>query len=135
MEVLVEGTVPTRGTPGSAGGDLRSEDYHIVRPGKTVKISTGTKVSIPRGWVGLVFARSSLHEKYGLKLANGVGVIDSDFRKEIKLVLENFTGRPACIEAGDRLAQIVVVPCYMDAFIESKLEETGRGEFGSTGKK
>lgn len=61
MEVLVEGTVPTRGTPGSAGGDLRSKDYHIIPPGKTVKISTGTKVKIPRGWVGFVIARSSLH--------------------------------------------------------------------------
>lgn len=135
MEVLAEGVIPTRGTPGSAGGDLRSKDYHIIPPGKTVKISTGTKAKIPCGWVGFVIARSSLHEKYGLKLANSVGVTDSDFRKEIKLALENFTDKPARVEAGDRLAQIVVVPCYMDAFIESTVEETGRGEFGSTGKK
>lgn len=134
MIVNYEGVEPTRGTPGSAGGDLQSKDYHIIPPGKIVKINTGTKAAIPRGWVGFVIARSSLHEKYGLKLANGVGVIDSDFRKEIKLVLENFTDKPARIEAGDRLAQIVVVPCYMDAFVEADLDESGRGGFGSTGQ-
>lgn len=135
MEVLAEGTIPTRGTPGSAGGDLRSENYHIIPPGKVVEVRTNTAAGIPLGWVGFVIARSSLHKKYGLKLVNGIGVIDSDYHDEILLMLENFTDKPARIESGDRLAQLVTVPCYMDAFIEAKLEETGRGGFGSTGKK
>jgi len=134
MIVNYEGVEPTRGTPGSAGGDLISKHYRTIYPGGTAKISTGTKVAIPRGYVGLVFARSSLFEKRGLKLVNSVGVIDSDYRSEIILHVENDSGRRSNVEAGDRLAQIVVVPCYMDAFVEADLDETGRGGFGSTGQ-
>lgn len=134
MDVFVEGTVPTRGTPGSAGGDLRVSGFHTIQPGAIKMVSTGVKAQIPFGYVGLVFARSSLAQKHGLKLVNGVGVIDSDYRGEIHLVLENFEKNVATVRAGDRLAQIVIMPCYMGDFIEAELNESDRGGFGSTGR-
>lgn len=136
MIVEVQGAPPTRATPGSAGGDLRVRHFHTFPPGARHKVKTGVRVAIPRGYVGLVIARSSLVDKWGLKLANAVGVIDSDYRNEIMLHLENVTDQEVRVSSGDRLAQLIIVPCYMDAFVEADLDETGRGGggFGSTGK-
>ena len=135
MIIEVEGAPPTRGTPGSAGGDLRARHFHTFPPGTRHKVKTGVKVAIPHGYVGLVIARSSLVDNFGLKLANSVGVIDSDNRNEIMLHLENVTDQEVRVASGDRLAQLIIVPCYMDAFIEADLDETSRGDggFGSTG--
>ena len=135
MIVEVEGAPPTRATPGSAGGDLRARHFHTFPPGTRHKVKTGVRVAIPHGYVGLVIARSSLCDRVGLKLANAVGVIDSDFRGEILLNLENVTDHDVKVSSGDRLAQLIIVPCYMDAFIEADLDETSRGDggFGSTG--
>lgn len=136
MIVKVEGTPPTRATPGSAGGDLRARHFHTFPPGTRHKVKTGVKVAIPHGYVGLVIARSSLRDRMGLKLSNSVGAIDSDFRGEILLDLENVTEHDVKVSSGDRLAQLIIVPCYMDAFVEADLDETSRGDggFGSTGK-
>lgn len=136
MIVEVEGTPPTRGTPGSAGADLRARHFHTFPPGTRHKVKTGVKAAIPYGQVGFVIARSSLLDTHGLKLANGVGAVDSDFRGEILLHLENVTDQEVRVASGDRLAQLIIVPCYMDAFVEADLDETDRGDggFGSTGK-
>ena len=107
--------------------------------GETKMIGTGVAMEIPTGYVGLVFARSGLACKKGLAPANKVGVIDSDYRGEIKVALHNHNGSgdALCVDNGERIAQISIVP-YLKADFEvvENLEDTERGEggFGSTGK-
>ena len=123
-------------TPGSAGVDLFIKDLHIK--GNEAKIHTGVRVEIPEGYVGLLFARSSL-AKTGWILANSVGVIDSDYRGEI-IVKLRFVGEnyEMPFHLGDRVAQLVVVPMISPAIwqVGEIDRNTKRGEkgFGSTGK-
>ena len=94
-------------------------------------------MEIPRGYAGLVFARSSMGAKRGLAPANKVGVIDSDYRGELRVVLYNHSGETQSIEPGERVAQLLIVPVFTPGFQETeKLSETDRGAggFGSTGK-
>jgi dUTP pyrophosphatase len=133
--------VPTYGTPYAAGADLYAciDETIEIKPGETKMVGTGIAMEIPDGYVGLVFARSGLACKKGLAPANKVGVIDSDYRGEIKVALHNHNGSGEAlpVEAGERIAQISIVP-YLKAEFElaDELEETDRGEkgFGSTGK-
>lgn len=129
--------LPTRGTKCSAGWDLYASCDATVQPGTSEMIGTGIAVEIPEGYVGLVFARSGLACKQGLRPANCVGVIDSDYRGEVKVCLHNDASQNRFIDYGSRIAQIVVVP-YSPGEIEvvSELSDTGRaaGGFGSTGK-
>ena len=95
-------------------------------------------MAIPEGYVGLIFARSGLSTKQGLAPANKVGVIDSDYRGEIKVPLFNQSKETRVIESGERIAQIAIVPFVQAEFDEcSELDDTSRGEggFGSTGRK
>lgn len=132
--------IPTYGTEYAAGADLYAclDENVSIGPGETVMIGTGISMEIPEGYAGLVFARSGLSCKKGLAPANKVGVIDSDYRGEIKVALHNHNikGDPLLVESGERIAQISIVP-YLKAEFELKdeLNETGRGEkgFGSTG--
>lgn len=132
--------IPTYGTEYAAGADLYAclDENVSIGPGETVMIGTGISMEIPEGYAGLVFARSGLSCKKGLAPANKVGVIDSDYRGEIKVALHNHNikGNPLLVESGERIAQISIVP-YLKAEFELKdeLNETGRGEkgFGSTG--
>lgn len=134
-------TIPTYGTEYAAGADLYAcmDEKVYIGPGETKMIGTGVAMEIPDGYVGLVFARSGLACKKGLAPANKVGVIDSDYRGEIKVALHNHNGSgdALAIENGERIAQIAIVP-YLKADFEiaESLEETERGEggFGSTGK-
>lgn len=134
-------TVPTYGTPYAAGADLYAciDEAIAIKPGETKMVGTGIAMEIPDGYVGLVFARSGLACKKGLAPANKVGVIDSDYRGEIKVALHNHNGEgdALLVEAGERIAQISIVP-YLKAEFEltDELEETDRGDkgFGSTGK-
>ena len=100
-------------------------------------VHTGVAMEIPEGFVGLVYARSGLATKKGLAPANKVGVIDSDYRGEIMVALHNHSNKSAEIEAGERIAQIVLTP-YLTAQFEIADElsgtERGAGGFGSTGK-
>ena len=133
-------TIPTYGTPYAAGADLYAcIDAKIdIAPGETGMVGTGIAMEIPEGYVGLVFARSGLACKKGLAPANKVGVIDSDYRGEIKVALHNhnISGDALSVESGERIAQISIVP-YLKAEFEEcdSLEDTDRGEkgFGSTG--
>ena len=133
--------VPTYGTPYAAGADLYAciDETIEIKPGETKMVGTGLAMEIPDGYVGLVFARSGLACKKGLAPANKVGVIDSDYRGEIKVALHNHnsSGDALPVEAGERIAQISIVP-YLKAEFElaDELEETDRGEkgFGSTGR-
>lgn len=131
--------VPTYGTEASAGADLYAcmQDKVEVGPGQSAMIPTGIAMEIPKGYAGLVFARSSMGAKRGLAPANKVGVIDSDYRGEIRVVLYNHSGEPQSIEPGERVAQLLIVPVFTPGFQEAeKLSDTGRGTggFGSTGK-
>ena len=122
----------------SAGGaDLHNDSGElIIKPNQTVFAGTGIAMQIPEGYVGLVFARSGLACKQGLAPANKVGVIDSDYRGEIKVALHNHSEQTQVVAQGERIAQIVIVPYLRCEFCESELDKTERGEggFGSTGK-
>lgn len=108
-----------------------------IPPGESQMISTGIAVEIPEGYVGLLFGRSGLGCKLNLRPANCVGVIDSDYRGEIKVCLYNDSANHAYIENGTRIAQLVIVPCLlleMEEVDELDVTERGAGGFGSTGK-
>lgn len=133
-------TVPTMGSKFAAGADLYSaEDADVViEPGETKFIGTGLAMEIPEGYVGLVYARSGLACKRGLAPANKVGVVDSDYRGEIKVALHNHGKEAQTVENGERIAQMVIAPYLSVNYEEAdELSETERGEggFGSTGRK
>ena len=129
--------IPTYGTPLSAGADLYAllDSEVIIKPGETVIIPTGLAMAIPEEYVGLIYARSSLGTKRGLAPANKVGVIDADYRGEIKVVLFNQSKEVQTISPNERIAQIIITPFIQVNFEETKeLDETerGTGGFGST---
>ena len=98
---------------------------------------TGLAMAIPEGYVGLIFARSGLATKHGLTPANCVGVIDSDYRGEIVVALVNLGAEDYVIQPGERVAQLVIVPCAQPTLVETEtLPQTqrGTGGFGSTGR-
>ena len=131
--------MPTFGTEYSAGADLYSaEEEVVINPGETAFIGTGIAVQIPTGLVGLVYARSGLACKKGLAPANKVGVIDSDYRGEVKVALHNHGKEAQTVLKGERIAQMVITSYFACDYIESEeLDQTVRGEggFGSTGRK
>lgn len=130
---------PTFGTEFSAGADLYSAEGEVViNPGETKFIGTGLATAIPVGTVGLIYARSGLACKKGLAPANKVGVIDSDYRGEIKVALHNHSSEPQTVAEGERVAQMVIAPFFSVNYEETAvLDETDRGAggFGSTGTK
>ena len=132
--------VPTRATSSSAGYDLYAcleTDGAIIHPGKTMLIGTGIAAEVPEGYFGGVFARSGLASKKGLRPANCVGVVDSDYRGEIKVALHNDSDVYRVIKNGDRIAQLVVIPYFAEELeVVETLDDTerGAGGFGSTGK-
>ncbi|NLY47382.1 MAG: dUTP diphosphatase [Tissierella sp.] len=119
-----------------AGYDLRVKTEVEVVPGKVVVAPTGVKVAIPEKCVGVIAVRSSIGKR-GICLANGVGIIDSGYRGEMKLLLTSLTG-PQTLFAGERVAQLLILPLQPVAvkFVE-ELEDSDRGErgIGSTGVK
>lgn len=133
-----DAVIPTKGSPFAAGSDLYSaEDDVKVGAGETVMIGTGLAMEIPEGYAGLIYARSGLACKEGLAPANKVGVVDSDYRGEIKVALHNHSASEKTVKKGERIAQIVVTPFLSAEFREAdELSDTVRGEggFGSTGK-
>jgi dUTP pyrophosphatase len=130
---------PFRATVNSAGADLFAfigQDI-IINRGERLLIATGIAVEIPPGFGGFIFPRSSISSKHGISLANCVGVIDADYRGEVKVSLINHSNEPYTIKNGDRIAQLAVLPVERVEFTEkSTLSATERGEggFGSTGK-
>lgn len=133
--------IPTRGSEYAAGYDLYAcgdEDSYFVSPHTVLKMSTGIAVAIPQGCFGAIFARSGIATKRGLRPANCVGVIDSDYRGEIIVALRNDTDVTQEFENGERIAQLVIMPYLPVEFSEvDELDETerGAGGFGSTGTK
>lgn len=127
--------LPVRAHEADAGADLKAARDVAIRRGDTAKVSTGVRVSIPEGCFGLLAARSSLCGR-GLMMLNGVGIIDSGYTGEVQVPLANIGNRTQRVAAGERVAQLVIVPCELPTFRRvDKLEDTERGEggFGSTG--
>jgi dUTP pyrophosphatase len=128
--------LPTYGSPGAAGFDLAAADDVEVPPHAIRLIGTGLVISVPDGYFLAIFARSSTPLKRGLLIANGVGVIDSDYcgaTDEVKIQVLNLTDQPVAIRRGDRLAQGIVLPAPRAEFVEGEAAERARGGFGSTG--
>lgn len=122
--------LPVRAHEADAGADLKAARDVAIRRGDTAKVSTGVRVSIPEGCFGLLAARSSLCGR-GLMMLNGVGIIDSGYTGEIQVPLANVGSRTQHVAAGERIAQLIIVPCELPTFRRvDKLEDTERGEGG-----
>ena len=129
--------LPTRGSEEAAGWDLYAATDATIAPHSTVKISTDIAIEIPTGYFGAVFARSGLATKQGLRPANCVGVIDSDYRGPIIVALHNDMDQTREILSGDRIAQLVFIPySSWDWEVVDELSSTKRGDggFGHSGK-
>lgn len=131
--------LPERGSAYAAGYDLFAdlEENVEIQPHETKMIGTGLAMEIPEGYFGGVFARSGLSAKEGLRPANCVGVVDADYRGEVKVALHNDGEVAREIKPGQKIAQLVVVPFLSVEFDEvNELSATvrGVGGFGSTGK-
>lgn len=133
--------LPTKATPDSAGFDLyvdlEGPDFVAIMPHTSVMLNTGISMAIPKGYFGGIFARSGLASREGLRPPNCVGVIDSDYRGNIGVGLYNDSDQVRTISHGQRVAQMVIIPCP-DAELEEveNLPDTERGDggFGSTGR-
>ncbi len=131
--------LPTYGSAEAAGADLYAclDEKISIGPGESAFVPTGLSMEIPKGYAGLIYARSGMACKRGLAPANKVGVIDSDYRGEFIVVLHNHGAQPQEVEHGERIAQLVITPVLTPAFTEvAELSDTERsgGGFGSTGK-
>ena len=131
--------LPTYGSEEAAGADLYAclDEEITIGAGETVWIGTGISLEVPKGCAGLIYARSSMGTKRGLAPANKVGVIDSDYRGEVRVVLYNHSGKPQTVAPGERIAQLLITPVLTPRYEEAEeLTDTDRGTggFGSTGK-
>jgi dUTP pyrophosphatase len=130
--------VPTRAHPGDAGLDLYSIEEAHIGPGERWGLGTGIAVEIPAGHAGLVLPRSGLAREHGITLVNSPGLIDAGYRGEVRVLLLNTDpAETVRIEAGARIAQLVVAPIALAEPVEVvALGESARGDggFGSTGR-
>jgi dUTP pyrophosphatase len=130
---------PARTRPGDAGYDLRAVEPFALAPGARASVGTGVAVALPPGVAGLVVPRSGLAVRHGLSVVNGPGLVDPNYRGEIRVVLVNLGDEPYTGEAGDRIAQLLLVPYLApDVVAVETLPPSGddRGElgFGSSGR-
>ena len=131
---------PAYATQGAAAADLCAvlDAPLTLEPGQRAMIPTGLAIELPdAGCVALLYARSGLAIKHGLTLPNCVGVIDSDYRGEVRVGLINLSSEPYTIAPGERIAQLCIAPVWQAAFVQADaLGDTARGAggFGSTGK-
>ena len=140
VKILKENAkLPTYGSAEAAGADLYAclSVPVTIGPGETAFIPTGIALEVPKGCAGLIYARSGMACKRGLAPANKVGVVDSDYRGEITVVLHNHGTAPQTVENGERIAQFIITPVLMPAYeVAEDLSDTARdqGGFGSTGR-
>ena len=131
--------LPYYATAGAAAMDLHAciDEAVTIPAGGRALIPTGIAVAIPAGHVGILAVRSSMGIKHGVTLANGIGVIDSDYRGPLGVGLFNTNAQPYTVQPCDRIAQLMIVPvvCPEPELVE-ELDSTERGEggFGSTGR-
>lgn len=129
------GALPEYASAAAAGADLRAREAFDLAPGARAAVSTGVHVQIPPGHVGLVWPRSGLAVRHGIDTL--AGVIDSDYRGEVRVVLVNHGTETFHVEPGDRVAQILVQAVERVAFVRVEsldASERGPGGFGSTGR-
>jgi len=129
------GSLPEYASAGAAGADLRASESALIPPGGRVAVPTALHLQIPPGHVGLVWPRSGLAVRHGIDTL--AGVIDSDYRGEVRVVLVNHGAEPFLVAKGDRVAQLLVQPVERAAFLAvPRIDETDRGGsgFGSTGR-
>jgi len=130
---------PERAHAGDAGYDLRCVEAFTLAPGERAVVPTGVAVALPEGHAGLVVPRSGLAARHGVSVVNGPGLVDPGYRGEVKVVLVNLGAEPFAAEAGDRVAQLLVVPFaapqlrVVDALPEGG-DGRGAGGFGSSGR-
>jgi dUTP pyrophosphatase len=129
--------LPSRAYPGDAGLDLYAVEPVRLEPGERAAVPTGIAVEIPAGQAGLVLPRSGLAARHGISVVNAPGLIDAGYRGEVKVLLLNTDRREPCtIDAGDRVAQLVLVRVDTPEVVEVDalaLSERGAGGFGSSG--
>ena len=140
MRVREGAIIPKQATAGSAGYDLCAcmDAPQTIEPGERCVFPSGLAAEIPAGMAGFVFTRSGLGIKKGIHVTNGVGVIDSDYRGEIRIGLHNLSAEPYTVQPGERIAQMIIMPYFAPVIEEvTSLTETDRGTggFGSTGTK
>jgi dUTP pyrophosphatase len=129
------GALPAYGSAGAAGADLRASEAALIAPGGRAAVATAVRLEIPPGHVGLVWPRSGLAVRHGIDTL--AGVIDSDYRGELKVVLVNHGGEPFRIAPGDRVAQLLIQRVERARFTAAEeVADTARGSggFGSTGR-
>lgn len=136
MEVHAQGTLlPEYSSLGAAGADLYANEALTLAPGERAAVATGLRIEIPPGHAGLVWPRSGLAVRHGIDTL--AGVIDSDYRGEVRVVLVNHGREAFQVEPGDRIAQLVVQKVERAAFVSAReLAGTVRAEsgFGSSGR-
>lgn len=143
IEIIIlnkKAKIPTRSTVSSAGFDLAAciDTPITLEPGETKMVETGVAVAIPEGYFGMVCPRSGLAARFGITVTNAPGIIDSDYRGELKCVLTNLSHTKFIIENNMRIAQMIIMRyAFCSEFREVSVfsTETGRGTggFGSTG--
>jgi len=134
---------PRRGSPQAAGYDISSPVEVVIPPRSTVLVDTGIYITIPFGWIGMLASRSGLGVKKGITVAQGIGIIDPDYRGEVKIGLYNRNDEPYTVQVNDKIAQLMFIPFGLIPFQRvSTIEEItngstthrGSGGFGSTDK-
>ena len=130
-------TIPTRAHDGDAGLDLYALEHVRIGPEERIAVRTGVAVEIPEGHAGLVLPRSGLARRHGISLVNSPGLIDAGYRGEIEvLIINNDPAEIFRAEAGDRIAQLVIVPVVIADAVEVESlsgSERAEGGFGSSG--
>ena len=129
--------IPHKAYNGDAGVDLRSVEHIVLKPQEHAMVATGLAIALPEGYAGFVLPRSGLAAKHGISIVNAPGLIDSNYRGELKVILLNTDpDNSFTIEIGDRIAQLIVMPVPTINFEQvEELTESQRGEsgFGSSG--
>ena len=130
--------LPRYARAGDAGADLRITETVTLQPGERLLVGTGVRLALPPGTVGMVTPRSGRAARQGLGIVNSPGIIDSGYRGEIRICLINLdTTKAVELQAGERVAQLVIVPFISAQFTpvaELDATERGQGGYGSTGQ-
>jgi len=133
-KLVGDAVVPKYANPGDAGMDFFANEEVIIKPNQRKLVNTGISMAIPLGYVGLIWDKSGIASKHGIKTM--AGVIDSSYRGEIKILLHNLSAEEFKIEKGTKIAQMLIQPVEQKEIIEvESLDETkrGTGGFGSSG--
>jgi dUTP pyrophosphatase len=132
-----DAVLPVRTRPGDAGYDLRCVEPFVLRPGERALAPTGLALALPPGTAGLVLPRSGLAHRHGVTCANSPGLVDPNYRGELRVVLVNLGREIYRGHAGDRIAQLLLVPFWTPELrLVDELPDSERGEngFGSSGR-